>query len=186
MIRAFTLSGYDNDSFMCSSTDRVFDYQPDLNLCPKCGYRTDFEYINSDFKVKRRTNDISYTYDGYCIVSLKFKEACVRYRFKSLLFVLLPGDNEYFHFIPSCVVEFDSEKRKTRFENKCQICGNYESITGATPAFIRSPLTAEICKSDLLFGSGNAKSPVLFVTEEAKINLERKKLKGLIFNKVRS
>lgn len=186
MSQGYSLSGYDNDSHMCSSTDRVFDDVGGLAVCPRCGYRTDFNYINERFRVKRRTNDISYTYDGYCIVSLKFKEACERAHFQGLRFVQLPGDQEYFHLVPNCVVEFDSEKRKTKLVKKCEVCGNYEAVAGATPAFIKGELTADICKTDILFGSGNAKHPLILITKRAKEVFDREKLKGVIVEEIRT
>jgi hypothetical protein len=186
MSQGYSLSGYDNDSFMCSSTDRVFDNMNGLEVCPKCGYRTNFNYINSEFRVKRRTNDISYTYDGYCIVSLKFKEACERAHFQGMQFVQLPSDSEYFYLMPSCVVKFDTEKRKTRFEKKCEVCGYYEAVAGATPAFIKEVLTADICKTDILFGSGNAKHPIVLITKKAKEVFEQEKLKGIIVEEIRT
>lgn len=186
MSKSYSISGYDNDSFMCSSVDRVFENTDGLEVCPACGYRTNFNYINSDFRVKRRTNDISYTYDGYCIVSLKFKEACERAHFKSLQFSQLPGDKEYFHLVPSCVVEFDTEKRNTRFKKKCETCGNFESVVGANPAFIKGELTSDICRTNILFGSGNAKHPLILVSSKVKETFEREKLKGVIFEESRT
>lgn len=186
MSKNYSLSGYDNDSYMCSSTDRVFEEMESLEVCPKCGYRTDFEYINKNFRVKRRTNDISYTYDGYCIVSLKFKEACERAHLQSVQFTKLPGDKEYFHLKSACIVEFDTEKRKTRFENKCEECGNYESTVGATPAFIKGELASDICRTDIMFGSGNAKHPMILISEKAKEVFEREKLNGVLAEEVRT
>ena len=186
MSESYSLSGYDNDSFMCSSTDRIFENMEGLEVCPACGYRTNFSYINSEFRVKRRTNDISYTYDGYCIVSLKFKEACERELFQGLQFIHLPSDKEYFYLDPSCVVEFDTEKRKTRFENKCEVCGNFESVAGATPAFIKGELTADICRTNIMFGSGNAKHPLILASKKAKETFEREKLKGVTLEEVRT
>jgi len=186
MSKGFSLSGYDNDSFMCSSTDRVFEEMDGLEVCQKCGFRTDFNYINNRFYVKRGINDISYTFDGYCIVSLKFKEACERANFQGLQFVKLPSDSEYYCLVPSCVVEFDSEKRKTRFENKCEVCGNYEAVAGATPAFIKGELISDICRTDILFGSGNAKHPLILISDKAKNVFKREKLHGVITEEIRA
>ena len=185
MSKGYSISGFDNDSFMCSSADRVFDEIGDIDVCPKCGYRTDFNYIYEKFRVKRRGNDISFTYDGYCIVSLKFKEACDRAGFEGIEFLGLPGDKEYYHLVPGCVVEFDCEKRKTRFENKCDVCGNYESVVGATPAFIKGELASDVCRTDILFGSGNAKKPIILISENAKKVFDREKLVGIFAEEIR-
>ena len=186
MSKSYSLSGYDNDSYMCSSANRVFEGIEGLEVCSKCGYRTDFEYINKKFRVKRRTNDISYTYDGYCIVSLKFKEACERAHLKGVQFTKLPGDKEYFHLKSNCIIEFDTASRKTRFENKCELCGNYESIVGATPAFIKGDLESDICRTDIMFGSGNTKHPMILISEKVKEVFEREKLNGVLAEEVRT
>lgn len=179
MKQVYTISGSDNDSYMCSWGGGILEEIKDIDPCPKCGYRTDFEYINPKFKVKRRTYDFSYTYDGYCIVSLKFKETCLRAGFKNLKFVNLPGDNDFFDFRPEKTVEFDVLKRKTRFIDKCTTCGNYEEIIGATPAFIKGDIPCEVFRSDISFGSGNSKSPIIFITEEVKNIFRREKLTSI-------
>ncbi|MCU7845078.1 MAG: hypothetical protein KZQ93_14710 [Candidatus Thiodiazotropha sp. (ex Monitilora ramsayi)] len=158
----------------------------DLEVCPKCGYRTDFDYINKKFRVKRRTNDISYTYDGYCVVSLKFKETCERAHLQGMQFNQLPSDKDYYVLKSTCVVKFDTERRKTRFESKCEFCGNHESIVGSTPAFIKSELNSDICRTDVMFGSGNEKHPMILVSEKAKEVLEREKLNGVLVEEVRT
>ncbi len=74
----YSVSVSDNDSHMCSSVDSVLDGVVGLEVCPECRYRTNFEFVNPDFELRRRTHDLSRTYDGYCIASLKFMEAITR------------------------------------------------------------------------------------------------------------
>jgi hypothetical protein len=76
---AYSLSGPDNDSYMCGVA-AALNVVPGLPVCPECGYKTEFQFSNPSFIVKRRSYDFSTTYDGYYIVSLRFKEHCLRMR----------------------------------------------------------------------------------------------------------
>ncbi|MCA3009916.1 MAG: hypothetical protein INH34_16205 [Phycisphaerales bacterium] len=73
-------------------------------------------------------------------------------------------------------VAFDPVRRKTRFEKKCALCGNFESIVGATPAFILESEKVEemgMYCTDLCFGSGREKSPLFVVGASLKDDLTR-------------
>jgi len=184
MNNGFSIGGYDNNSHMCATADKVFENMPGLETCLSCGFKIDFTYINKDFNLRKKVNDLSFTYDGYCIVSLKFKEACNRHNIAGADFIALPKENGYFFFRPNRIIEFDHQKRKTRFENMCEECGNYESVTGNKPAYIKGNLTAGFFRTDILFGSGNEKSPLIIVSEQIKYILEQEKIKGVIYAKI--
>lgn len=181
---AYTLFGPDNDSHMCASADRVFDGMQGLAVCAKCGYKTDIFYINPKFKVKRRVYDLSYTYDGYCIVSLRFREACLRAKLAGAAFHALPADSEFFVLEPTCIASFDYVRRGTRFEELCTACGYYGAVAGATPAFLKEPLASDVCRTDILFGSGNGRHPIIIVSEAARTVFAKEKLKGLEYQSV--
>ena len=187
MVVAFLLIAADNDSHMCSSCDKVLRGMVGLPVCPGCGYRTDFEYLNSAFSIGRRTYDLSYTYDGYAIASLKFKEFCDRRGYHDVDFRPVQRDPTFFDLRPTRIVEFDASRRQTSFERLCSACGNYESVTGATPGFlvgVSEPLGDGFYRTDLSFGSGNDKSPAIVVGPETKLKLLTEKLKGLTFSEI--
>ncbi len=133
----FSINISDNDSFMCLSTDCIFENMDDLNVCDSCHCRTDFEYINDEFELRRKTYDLSGTYDGYYIASLKFKEFIERGKIPGIEFTSLKNEPEYFAMFVRNIVKFDIEKRKSRKEKFCSKCENYESFVGATPAFLK-------------------------------------------------
>ena len=182
----FSVSVNDNDSFMCSSEDEIFDNMDDLAVCEKCHYRTDFEFINSDFKLKLKTYDLSATYDGYYIASLKFKESLAREKISGIEFVPIKNEPKFFAMFVHCIVAFDTVKRQSHAENLCPTCGNFESFVGATPAFLKEPLSNELCRSDVTFGSGYGKSPLLLVSEKFIALTKREKLKGIYFEQTRT
>ncbi|MEE2732128.1 MAG: hypothetical protein VYA55_15025 [Pseudomonadota bacterium] len=182
----FKIGINDNDSHMCSSTDRVFENMVGLIVCESCGYRKDFEYVNDDFILKRKTYDLSGTYDGYYIASLKLKELTEKEEFNGVDFIPLKNEPEYFAMFVRNIVKFDTEKRKSRSENLCSSCGNYESFIGAKPAFLIERLPSDICRSDVIFGSGNSKHPLLFASQKFVDVVKREKLKGFRFEPVRT
>lgn len=180
-MRTYSLYGSDNDSHMCGSDDRLFDEVIGIPICQDCGYKTDLYFINPTFRVKRRVYDLSVTYDGYTIASIKFVEACKRFNLEGVEFISLPSDTEYFLLKPTVITRFDSETRKTRFNNLCSHCGFYNSVAGATPAFLLSEPNTDLSGTDVVFGSGNSRSRMLIATERAKKVLTAEKLKGLEF-----
>ncbi len=69
---AVQLSAEDNGTHMCCSMDVIVS--PLVARCLGCGFRTDFEFVDQDFKLKTPAPDFSSTYDGYCIVSERARE----------------------------------------------------------------------------------------------------------------
>ena len=155
---------------------RMFRDDSSLKKCPKCGYRLDFFAHNPDFVLRKSQYDVYATYDGQTIVSQAFKDFCTKENYKGLEFLEFKNDEHHYHLIISedNIVPFDAPRRKTRFEGLCNVCGNYESIIGATPAYlkIKEPLLDGIYRSDILFASGNEKSPLFFVGIQTKEKME--------------
>lgn len=183
-MRTYSLHGSDNDSNMCGSSDRLFDEVVGIPICTDCGYKTDLYFVNPAFRVKRRVYDLSATYDGYTIASIKFAEACKRFNLEDVEFIRLPSDPDYFLLKPTTITKFDSTARKTRFSDLCSLCGFYKSVAGATPAFLLSEPITDLSGTDVVFGSGNSRSRMLIATERARKVLIAEKLKGLEFQEV--
>lgn len=104
--------------------------------------------------------------DGRCIVSDKFKIFCERSEYDSLCFYELPSEPHFYAFSVTRVVAFDAEKRKTRFDGYCNVCNRYYSVAGAEPVFLMDDpkfLEKAFYATDILFGSGNEKHPLLIV-----------------------
>ena len=187
MIIGYSITGYDNDSFMCSSADEVLQDMDGLAVCPKCGYRTDFFYINSHFRASRRTYDLSSTYDGYTIVSRKFKEFCQRRGYEKLDFKGFEADPDFFALMSATIVEFDSDRSKPRFEDYCDACGNYESIVGPSPIYLKdisTPLADSFYRTDLLFASGNEKHPLIIIGPDTKAAILCEGFKNIDFEEI--
>lgn len=83
---------------------------------------------------------------------------------------------------PTVVVEFNAEARKTQFEKRCPDCGTYEEVAGATPAFLKAGAVVPangFARTDLEFGSGDEKMPLVLCGDEAAHVLKGQRLRGL-------
>jgi len=180
-VQYYSVSVNDNNSYMCSCTDRVFDDVIGVEVCPECHYRTNFEFVNPNFAIKRKTYDLSATYDGYFIASLKLKEAITREGLTGIEFVTINKEPDYFVMFVGNLVSFDAEARNSRAEKYCSACGNYESFVGATPAFLKETPNSELSRTDIAFGSGNAKHPILIASENFVAFIKRENLVGFYF-----
>lgn len=139
---------------------------PHPATCPTCGRKTDPEYVNPHFRAKRRTWDISTTYDGYDIVSTRFRDFCQEHGWKGMSFVRLPEDKEFFVLRLSLVLSFDARRRGTRFEDLCPSCGGFYNVIGATPVYlsgVAEPIQDGFFRSDLEFASGPEQSPLVLI-----------------------
>lgn len=80
MILGYAISGPDNDSYLYpegwgKSVYQVLDFINNRE-----------QYITDNFKVKRKSFNLSFTYDSALIVSQKFGDFCIRNEFKGIQF----------------------------------------------------------------------------------------------------
>lgn len=188
----------DNDSYAFRKYPRLTEIQrihqalvPDMSgashtevrRCDVCGELTSkWDELLSHLIIRKRKYDISITYDGVLVVSQRFKSIYEASGLAGLVFRQLPNDPEYFAVTAERVVEFDAERRQTRFIKRCSHCGHYESVVGATPVFLKSGSIvgdSEFVRTDLEFGSGDGKHPLLICGHQAADALSDAKLKGL-------
>ncbi|MBB6521848.1 hypothetical protein [Pseudoteredinibacter isoporae] len=167
---------------------KSFKSGSNIELCPVCGTVLDCSvgaYCH-DFEPKIKGFDISYSYEGVLVVSEKFKQVCLELGLGGLSFHSINQKDSLYALSVESVVEFDSITRKTRFVNKCEECGEYESVVGATPVILKEPIsesTIEFYRTDLCFGTGRKKHWLIVVNDATKRELEKYNLKGLRFKK---
>jgi hypothetical protein len=178
----FHVSAQDNDSHMCGSDDVLLPTLSGVPVCTECGFKISPFFINPAFTVRRRVFDLSYTYDGYAVCSLRFRDAVRRAGLTGAGFETLPNDPDFNVLVPSAIVPFDAERRQTRFNGLCPTCGFHGSVSGATPVFLKAKPITDFCRSDVLFGSGNSRAPLLFASDRVRSIALREKLRGLEFS----
>ena len=182
MIVGDYLSAHDNDSFFLEDEKNLID-----PTCPRCGYLLDpVNYFNPFFRMKKKVLDFSYTHDLRPIASLRFKEFCIRENYRDLVFKDFERQLYFFHFIVNKIVELDIKRSQPRFENRCEACGNWKGtyLDNIFLKNINKELEDGFYRTDVLFSSGNRKSPLIIVAPETYKKIKREKFKGLIFDTI--
>ena len=125
--------------------------------------------------------DISRSADGVLVASTAFRAAALELLGdRSIEFTALRLGMHA--MMPRKIVRFDAGKRRTQFEYRCQACGQYESVIGATPVFLMDPSSLtplDVARTDLEFGSDDEKRPMILFGDEAARKLLERPLKGL-------
>jgi hypothetical protein len=200
MIIAYELCPHDNDTYMLGDDtyrparsagfhDWRFgkDGVPHPATCPTCGRKTDPEYVNPNFKAKRRTWDIGATYDGYDIVSKRFREFCRKQRWADMTFLPLSADKDFFVLRLSKVLPFDSKRGETRFEDPCPTCGAFYNVIMESSVYLRGvtqPIKEGFFRSDLEFASGPEQCPLILVGVGTAEKLRKQKFRNLALEEV--
>lgn len=176
----FLVSPCDNDSYAFRRYPQLMEYQrvnqivtpnftgalnSNVRRCDICHELLEKHNTPlTELVITKRTLDISITYDGIYIASNRFRRVYEKYALKGLKLSQLPNDIEFFSLKATRSLEFDTVRRKTRFVDKCSHCGLFESVVGATPVFLKPGYCIEeqeFVRSDLEFGSGDEKHPLL-------------------------
>lgn len=129
--------------FFCDDLNRSM-YEDDAfpGLCPYC-HNTIKKIPNLEF-VTSTKKDIVCTYDGFYIVSEKFKGFCDEQGFNDLSFIPLKKSPGHYYFEPQTIFPIDDAN--TIFEHEgepCPKCGNYRWFGGPHRIFSKHRLTEE-------------------------------------------
>jgi len=185
MVLGYITFGQDNGSEMFS--DLVGLAKP--NKCGSCGFRTDYKQTNNLFKIKRKNFDLSYTYDGIAIASLRFKEFCNRNNYNNILFKELEGSLGFYQMvIQNNLIPFTANL----IEDYCDTCSQYRSVVdyGVNTEKLKEPLQDGFYQSDLLFGGrmgkhDNPLTPIIVIAPDTKEKIQKEGIKNLIFEPIK-
>jgi hypothetical protein len=180
MLLGYDITENDNDEFFLEDEEK---------LPKEWLYKNTYEYnqLPASLKMKKRMLDIGTTYDGFTIVSGRFKSLCKDISFKGLEFIELPSDRNFYLFRVNNILEFDAIARSTDFIKFSKEYNSYKEIIGATPVCLENKMKVPegtIYRTDIFFGTGIRKSPVLMVGIKTKELMDSWKLKGIYFNKI--
>ncbi len=171
--------------FRLSSTDNglyFFRDRRDVARCGGCHSLTSkrSEDLASVSIARELPFDLSTSYDGVLVASKHFVSAASDVDSSAL--ELRNLQKGLLAIRPTVVVAFDSKKRGTRFERQCAACGQYESVIGATPVqLVEGSVVPEdgFARTDVEFGSGDEKTPIVLCGARMAERLSREKLRGL-------
>ena len=179
--RIYEVSGqHNNTSFITEATQEP--------VCPGClNLKDKWSLALQGKKIKRRNLDVSYTYDGFMVVSRRFLELYRAHRLVGLRINPLPDDREFAVVRPTESVPFDEEATLTEYEDQCPVCGQWDSITCVDPIYVRKSARVEpgsFVRTDFEFATHEEKTPIVICREHVREILEAGDLKGLVTNEV--
>lgn len=203
LIVGYSLSGHDNDSYMlgeetrCAQSDEereFFDWRFLKNgkqhpaTCPKCGRKTDEGYIDPGFRLHKKSMDISSTYDGYIIVSERFKGFLESQAITGVELIALPSQPKHYWLVIRNVLEVDTNKSLgIRFLYYCDVCECYAGVFGTNDLRfkgVESPIAKGVYRTDLKFAQAHEQSPMIVVGAETGAAIKAAKFKGVCLIKI--
>ncbi|MFH1026487.1 MAG: hypothetical protein V1791_00645 [Pseudomonadota bacterium] len=206
MTVGFLLAGHDNNSFMLGEDSRkamtleegeFYHWRFTLNgglhpaICQKCGRKTDQSFFNPKFNLCKKRMDISSTYDGYTIVSERFRQFCISQKLNSLEFVKLPSQPGHYWLRVHNVLVIDREKStEIQFRHHCDLCNSYAGVHWTSwPAKIcfqdvESAILTGIYRSDMEFADSHEQSYLTIVSFDLVTAIKAQKFKGISLTKI--
>jgi hypothetical protein len=136
-------------------------------LCPIC-HNVLEQIPNMEYKVRKtKSRDLVVTYDGFYIVSQKFKNFCDENNYEDLTFIQLPKSPQYYFFLPRKIYKLDYVRMKTKFIGYKSCCGQYEAVCGYVNFYRDKENDIEgndfICCADFLFAEHLIKTPIVII-----------------------
>lgn len=154
-------------------------------VCPRCKSRVDHLYIPPPIRINpSQKYGVGNTRDLQQLLSaplLKLIDETTSHKFDRYL---VCEDPAYFYVRVHECIEFDAERRKTKFGAPCAKCGLPGYVVGATPAYLKCHSLPDngFFRTDLEFGGGSGKSPLLIVGKALKQKIESIHFRGVYFH----
>ena len=141
---------------------------------------------NLNYIPNKRSRDLYYTSDGFCVVSQKFKDFCVQYLYGNLIFQKLHNCDFYF-FEPQGLFKTDIHWIPFNdFKYWCDACKSYAEITGGVLKSKSFELMSDdfILRTDSFRGLYEYKYPIIVIGLETENKMKAYGLKGISFENV--
>ena len=188
-IVAYEIRAQDDDSYMLGeetynpvSTSDVWHFgragDPHPATCSACGGKVNWQYVNPQYRVKKRRRDITATYDGYLLVSSRLHEILKENGADSDDFLPLPSDADYFCLRPKAALSYSAAECQRR----CDSCDQFADSVVPVPQFVAQlaqPISSGVYRSSIEFGSVPLKSFCVVVGVNMGIALQSASLRGL-------
>jgi hypothetical protein len=147
----------------------------------------DINLYDVNFKIgSKKKFDMSVTYDGFTIISEKFRMFCLENNYEGLEFLPLKKEIGFFWFKINNILLFDFESRKTKFSDYNEQNSKYASVHGATPVHleVKDVLKDGFYRTDIFFGHHESKKPIEIVGTQTKDKMKKFGLRGIYFEKI--
>lgn len=139
-------------------------------LCPIC-HNVLEQIPNLLYKVRKtKSRDIVCTFDGFLIVSQKFKNFCDENGYEDITFVRFFKSPKFYFFLPNRIYPLDYVRMKTQFIEYHECCGQYDAVIGCCDLYRRLVDCIKgndfICRADYFFAGLFNKHPVVIIGTE--------------------
>lgn len=177
----FHIAPKDNGSYMVGSCDRI-DPASGVPTCPVCGYRTDPDFTNPEFRLRKRRFDLSCCYDGAVIVSDSFRVLYQSLGGSNMRFIRLPAASGFYHLKCSQPLCLDYSTMGTQRLRPCAGCGRHLDVVGYSHVALQPSAHLadnELAFSDWYFGSNNEAIPLILCGADLAVTLQSSGLTGI-------
>ena len=166
----------------------MYDNENRPGTCPIC-HNTLEKIPDIHYKVEKKRADILCTYDGFYIVTEKFKEFCNENKYPNITFIALTDSIGYYFFMPHDIYKLDYIHCKTQFLNKRECCGSHDEIIA--PLIYKYPKFSTesddfINRSEYFFGTKGCKAPLIIIGLKTQQKMKAFGLKGIDYKNVYS
>lgn len=153
--------------------------------CPYCLSKLK-SIPNVDYRPNKRTNDMYFTYDGFFIVSEKFKLFCEKESYRNLTFIKLKKTRYYFFEPQETFKTYIYWDPFNTLGHWCNHCMNYTDVCGGVLKDKSFALNSNdyIYRTDKYHGSLECKFPLIIVGLETMKKMKDYGLKGIYFRDV--
>ncbi len=151
--------------------------------CELCGRKIDNQFINPNFKLRKKNMSLSITYDGYFIASERFKQFIEKKDLGKTIFNELPSVNGYYQFCTDSILKFDTNNPYLQLEDFCEVCKSYSTVASAATIIenVYKPLDIGIYRTDLELGTSHEQAPIL-ITDIHTADKIKKSFKDIDFD----
>ena len=154
----------------CYEVPHMWEHKEERpGLCPVC-HNVLEQIPNMGYKVKKtKSRDIVCTYDGFHIVSQKFKDFCDENGYEDITFVQFPKSPNFYFFLPNKIYPLDYARMRTQFIGYNNCCGQYDAVIGC---YFYRQLTDNverndfICRAEYFFADSLNKGPIIIIGTE--------------------
>ena len=151
-------------------------------VCPTY-HNTLLQIVNPSYRIGKKLRDFYDTYDGFHIVSERFKAFCDERQYPNLSFVALPKSPGYYFFSPEDIYEIDHERGKVQYITKRECCGSYDEIIIPGPYYKSPDYYIEtddfILRSRYMYASYAHKHPLIIVGSKTFEEMKKANILGI-------
>lgn len=174
------LTGRDLKDYVYQSESLRHDY------CPIC-HNTLTPIPPQNYMFRKRSGDVWVSYDGFYIVSEKFKQFCETQEYPNLIFTKIEKSSGFYFFTTNEIYKVDYERSNVVFMRKRECCGNYDYIIHIPKYRSKDEALHTddfIARAEFYFGDGYKKGAVIYVGLKTVQMMQKYGLKGMWFGSV--